>query len=48
VANVIREGYASTVKCPASGNGKGRKVLAIQKEIEEATSLELPMLEKTW
>ena len=25
-----------------------QKVMAIQKEVEEATSLELPMLEKTW
>jgi biopolymer transport protein ExbB len=47
VANVIREGLRkynemSTIQ----GMEKDQKVLAIQKEIEEATSLELPMLEK--
>jgi len=47
VANVIREGlhkYQVMEKTP--GMEKDQKVLAIQKEIEEATSLELPMLEK--
>jgi biopolymer transport protein ExbB len=47
VANVIREGL---VKYQAVSNdnslAKEQKLLAIQKEIEEATSLELPMLEK--
>ncbi|MEO6130617.1 MAG: MotA/TolQ/ExbB proton channel family protein [Saprospiraceae bacterium] len=47
VANVIREGLR---KYQEMGEDKGmekeQKVLAIQKEIEEATSLELPMLEK--
>lgn len=47
VANVIREGlrkYNEMAETP--GMEKDQKVLAIQKEIEEATSLELPMLEK--
>jgi biopolymer transport protein ExbB len=47
VANVIREGlhkYQDMENTP--GMEKDQKVLAIQKEIEEATSLELPMLEK--
>ena len=47
VANVIREGlrkYQAMEKTPDME--KEQKVLAIQKEIEEATSLELPMLEK--
>src|SRR4030095_542884 len=47
VANVIREGlrqYQEMENTP--GMEKDQKVLAIQKEIEEATSLELPMLEK--
>ncbi len=47
VGNVIREGlhkYNDMVS--ASGMEKDQKMLAIQKEIEEATSLELPMLEK--
>ncbi len=47
VANVIREGlvkYNTMASTP--GMEKDQKVLAIQKEIEEATSLELPMLEK--
>jgi len=47
VANVIREGlhkYNAMATMP--GLEKDQKVLAIQKEIEEATSLELPMLEK--
>jgi biopolymer transport protein ExbB len=47
VGNVIREGL---MKYKAVSNdsslGKEQKMLAIQKEIEEATSLELPMLEK--
>ncbi|MBK6545539.1 MAG: MotA/TolQ/ExbB proton channel family protein [Saprospiraceae bacterium] len=47
VANVIREGltkYKEMAK--ATDLDKDHKVLAIQKEIEESTSLELPMLEK--
>jgi biopolymer transport protein ExbB len=47
VGNVIREGlhkYNQMTTMP--GLEKDQKILAIQKEIEEATSLELPMLEK--
>jgi biopolymer transport protein ExbB len=47
VGNVIREGlhkYKAMANTP--GMEKDQKVLAIQKEIEEATALELPMLEK--
>lgn len=47
VANVVREGlekYQAMANTP--GMDKEQKVLAIQKEIEEATALELPMLEK--
>ncbi|MBK6699358.1 MAG: MotA/TolQ/ExbB proton channel family protein [Saprospiraceae bacterium] len=47
VANVIREGLHKYKEMGSkSGLDKEQKVLAIQKEIEEATSLELPMLEK--
>jgi biopolymer transport protein ExbB len=47
VANVIREGLRKYNEMAATpGMEKDQKVLAIQKEIEEATSLELPMLEK--
>lgn len=47
VANVIREGLHKYNEMSAQhGMEKDQKVLAIQKEIEEATSLELPMLEK--
>ncbi len=47
VANVIREGLNKYKEMSAkSGMDKEQKVLAIQKEVEEATSLELPMLEK--
>jgi len=47
VANVIREGLRKYVEMSSeTGMEKDLKVLAIQKEIEEATSLELPMLEK--
>ena len=46
-ANVIREGLKKYQEMSAVPNmEKDQKVLAIQKEIEEATSLELPMLEK--
>lgn len=47
VGNVIREGlhkYKTMASTP--GMEKEQKILAIQKEIEEATALELPMLEK--
>ena len=46
VANVVRAGltkYGEMQNVP--GMDKDQKVLAIQKEIEEATTLELPMLE---
>ncbi len=47
VANVIREGLRKYSEMSSiTGMEKDQKVLAIQKEIEEATSLELPMLEK--
>jgi biopolymer transport protein ExbB len=47
VANVIREGLRKyNEMATMQGMEKDQKVLAIQKEIEEATSLELPMLEK--
>lgn len=47
VANVVRSGlgkYEEMLK--VSGMEKDEKVMAIQKEVEEATTLELPMLEK--
>jgi len=47
IANIIRAGlskYAEMEK--ASGMDRDQKVLAIQKEVEEATTLELPMLER--
>ncbi len=47
VANVVRAGlhkYAEMEK--VSGMEKDEKIIAIQKEVEEATTLELPMLEK--
>ncbi len=47
VANVIRAGltkYAEMEK--VDGMEKDEKIVAIQKEVEEATTLELPMLEK--
>jgi biopolymer transport protein ExbB len=47
VANVVRAGlskYGEMEK--TSGMETDQKVLAIQKEVEEATTLELPMLEK--
>lgn len=47
VANVVRAGLAKYGEMEkASGMDKDQKVLAIQKEVEEATTLELPMLEK--
>lgn len=46
-ANVIREGLRKYQEMSSVQDmEKDQKVLAIQKEIEEATSLELPMLEK--
>jgi len=47
VGNVIREGLEKyNVMSSMQNMEKDQKILAIQKEIEEATSLELPMLEK--
>lgn len=47
VANVIREGLGKYKEMSSAKDmDTEHKVLAIQKEIEEATSLELPMLEK--
>jgi biopolymer transport protein ExbB len=47
VANVVRAGLTKyTEMLSETGIGKDEKVLAIQKEVEEATTLELPMLEK--
>ena len=47
VANVIKSGlHKYQEMSAATGIDKDQKVLAIQKEVEEATSLELPMLEK--
>lgn len=47
VANVVRAGLAKYAEMEkVTGMEKDEKVIAIQKEIEEATSLELPMLER--
>lgn len=47
VANVIKSGLNKYKEMDKDTNlNKEQKILAIQKEIEEATSLELPMLEK--
>lgn len=47
VANVVRAGLAKYAEMEkATDMDKDQKVLAIQKEVEEATTLELPMLEK--
>jgi biopolymer transport protein ExbB len=47
VANVIRAGLGKYDEMgKTSGMTTDQKVLAIQKEVEEATTLELPMLEK--
>jgi len=47
VANVVRAGLAKYGEMEkVSGMEKDEKLLAIQKEVEEATTLELPMLEK--
>lgn len=47
VANVMRSGLEKYKKMASDNTmAKDQKVIAIQKEVEEATSLELPMLEK--
>jgi biopolymer transport protein ExbB len=47
VANVVRAGLTKyNEMLTETGLEKDEKVLAIQKEVEEATTLELPMLEK--
>jgi len=47
VANVVRAGLTKYAEMETvSGMAKEEKILAIQKEVEEATTLELPMLEK--
>jgi biopolymer transport protein ExbB len=47
VANVVRAGLSKFGEMSnTSGMEKDEKVIAIQKEVEEATTLELPMLEK--
>lgn len=46
VANVVRAGLTKYGEMQATPNmDKDQKILAIQKEVEEATTLELPMLE---
>lgn len=47
VANVIRAGLGSySAMAKNTDMAKDQKIMAIQKEVEEATTLELPMLEK--
>jgi biopolymer transport protein ExbB len=47
VANVVRAGLMKYSEMEqTTGMERDQKVLAIQKELEEATTLELPMLEK--
>ncbi len=47
VANVVRAGLVKYGEMEqVTGMEKDEKILAIQKEVEEATTLELPMLEK--
>jgi biopolymer transport protein ExbB len=47
VANVVKSGLHKYKEMDtATGMDKDQKILAIQKEFEESTSLELPMLEK--
>lgn len=47
VANVVRAGLTKYAEMETvTGMAKDEKILAIQKEVEEATTLELPMLEK--
>jgi len=46
LANVVRAGVEKLKSLSTSGMDKETKTAAIQKEIEEATALELPMLSK--
>jgi biopolymer transport protein ExbB len=47
VANVVRAGLGKYAEMlTETGMEKDEKIIAIQKEVEEATTLELPMLEK--
>jgi len=48
IANVVRAGLVKYAEMEKVGSAmeKDQKVMAIQKEVEEATTLELPMLEK--
>jgi biopolymer transport protein ExbB len=47
VANVVRAGLGKYAEMSSTtGMEKDEKLIAIQKEVEEATTLELPMLEK--
>ena len=47
VANVVRAGLHKYAEMTSvTGMEKDEKIIAIQKEVEEATTLELPMLEK--
>lgn len=47
IANVVRAGLNKYAEMQnVTGLEKDQKILAIQKEVEEATTLELPMLEK--
>ena len=47
IANVVRAGLTKYAEMQqTTGMEKDEKVLAIQKEVEEATTLELPMLER--
>lgn len=47
VANVVRAGLEKYAQMGKESNmARDQKVLAIQKEVEEATTLELPMMEK--
>lgn len=47
VANVVRAGLGKYAEMEnTAGMGRDEKVMAIQKELEEATTLELPMLER--
>lgn len=49
VANVMKAGLKKYREMTeVSGIDTDQKVAAIQKEVEEATALELPMLSKTW
>jgi len=49
VGNVMKAGLRKYKEMINAGElDTEQKVLAIQKEVEEATSLELPMLKRTW